>query len=173
VITVDGSAQTVDFDQLGIKLTLNSGYADDEFDTLKFAVSSSGASTFQVGAGNTANDRVDISLGDATASGLSIDALDYTTAAGAQSALDTIDSAISTLVGVRGGVGAAQNRLSYAAANLATTIENMQAAESIIRDVDMAAEMTTFTKNQILLQAGTAMLAQANMAPQVVLQLMG
>ncbi|NVL89825.1 MAG: hypothetical protein HWN69_02350 [Desulfobacterales bacterium] len=173
VTTVDGSAQTVDFDQLGIKLTLNSGYADDEFDTLKFVVSSSGASTFQVGAGNTANDRVDISLGDATASGLSIDALDYTTAAGAQSALDTIDSAISTLVGVRGGVGAAQNRLSYAAANLATTIENIQAAESVIRDVDMAAEMTAFTKNQILLQAGTAMLAQANMAPQVVLQLMG
>jgi flagellin len=66
-----------------------------------------------------------------------------------------------------------QNRLGYAAANLSTTIENVQAAESVIRDVDMAAEMTTFTKNQILLQAGTAMLAQANMAPQVVLSLFG
>ena len=73
----------------------------------------------------------------------------------------------------RGALGAIQNRLNYASANLATTIENVQAAESVIRDVDMAAEMTTFTKNQILLQAGTAMLAQANMAPQVVLSLFG
>ncbi|MBW1707202.1 MAG: flagellin, partial [Deltaproteobacteria bacterium] len=59
------------------------------------------------------------------------------------------------------------------AANLSTIIENVQAAESVIRDVDMAQEMTTFTKNQILLQAGTAMLAQANMAPQQVLSLFG
>ena len=65
------------------------------------------------------------------------------------------------------------NRLSYAAANLSTTVENMQAAESVIRDVDMAAEMTAFTKSQILLQAGTAMLAQANMAPQQILSLFG
>jgi len=65
------------------------------------------------------------------------------------------------------------NRLAYASANLATTIENTQAAESVIRDVDMASEMTQFTKNQILLQAGTAMLAQANMSPQQVLALFG
>ena len=99
--------------------------------------------------------------------------IDLTTAANAQSALGYIDDAISDLSKVQGDIGAYQNRLGYAAANLATTIENMSAAESVIRDVDMAAEMTTFTKNQILLQAGTAMLAQANMAPQVVLQLMG
>jgi flagellin len=65
------------------------------------------------------------------------------------------------------------NRLGYAASNLATTVENMQAAESVIRDVDMAAEMTMFTKNQIMMQAGTAMLAQANMMPQQVLALFG
>ncbi|RLB20623.1 MAG: flagellin, partial [Deltaproteobacteria bacterium] len=73
----------------------------------------------------------------------------------------------------RGDIGAYMNRLAYASANLATTIENTQAAESVIRDVDMAMEMTSFTKNQILLQAGTAMLAQANMAPQQVLALFG
>ena len=73
----------------------------------------------------------------------------------------------------RGNIGANQNRMGYAIANLATTIENVQAAESVIRDVDMASEMTEFTKNQILLQAGTAMLAQANMAPQQVLALFG
>jgi flagellin len=65
------------------------------------------------------------------------------------------------------------NQIGYHSANLATTIENVQAAESVIRDVDMAAEMTSFTKSQILLQAGTAMLAQANMAPQQVLALFG
>jgi len=63
--------------------------------------------------------------------------------------------------------------LTYAAANLTSTIENVQAAESVIRDVDMAAQMTSFTKWQILLQAGVAMLAQANMAPQQVLALFG
>ncbi|MFH1672902.1 MAG: flagellin, partial [Pseudomonadota bacterium] len=73
----------------------------------------------------------------------------------------------------RGDIGASMNRLAYASANLATTIENQQAAESTIRDVDMASEMTDFTKNQILLQAGTAMLAQANIAPQQVLALFG
>ena len=63
--------------------------------------------------------------------------------------------------------------MGYAAANLAATIENVTASESVIRDVDMALEMTNFTKHQILLQSGTAMLAQANMAPQLVLALFG
>ena len=81
--------------------------------------------------------------------------------------------AVSTLSSRRGDIGAAQNRLGYAAANLATVVENVQAAESVIRDVDMAAEMTLFTKNQIMMQAGTAMLAQANMMPQQILSLFG
>jgi flagellin len=99
--------------------------------------------------------------------------LELDSASNAQAALDTIDAAISTLAQRRGDIGAAQNRLGYAAANLATTIENVTAAESVIRDVDMAAEMTSFTKSQILMQAGTAMLAQANMAPQNILSLFG
>ncbi|MBU1052805.1 MAG: hypothetical protein KKC46_03115 [Proteobacteria bacterium] len=175
VATTDGVAQTLDFDQLGIKLTLDSGYADGDYDAVTFAVDNSGASTFQVGAKNTSNDRIDISVGDATtgSSGLNISGIDLSTATGAQAALTTINTAIDTLASRRGDIGAAQNRLSYAAANLATTIENSQAAESVIRDVDMASEMTTFTKNQILLQAGTSMLAQANMAPQGVLSLFG
>ena len=86
---------------------------------------------------------------------------------------ETIDTAIGSLNDKRGDIGAYMNRLSYASANLSSTIENVTAAESVIHDVDMAAEMTTFTKNQILLQAGTAMLAQANMAPQAVLSLFG
>ena len=164
---------TVNFDQLGIKITLDSAYDDGDLDDLKFNVTSTGSSTFQVGSGNTANDRIDISLGNATATGLGVNGISLATASDAQSALDTIDSAIDDLATIRGNVGAAQNRLAYAASNLATTIENVQAAESVIRDVDMASEMTDFTKNQILLQAGTAMLAQANMAPQQVLALFG
>ena len=96
---------------------------------------------------------------------------DISTAAQALGYNDDIDAAIGTLNSKRGDVGAAQNRLGYASANLATTLENFTAADSVIRDVDMAAEMTSFTKNQILLQAGTAMLAQANQAPQMVLSL--
>ena len=90
-----------------------------------------------------------------------------------QTILDDIEAAISVVAGARGVVGAYQNRLGYAASNASITVENYQAAESVIRDVDMAAEMTSFTKNQILLQAGTAMLAQANLAPQQVLALFG
>jgi flagellin len=73
----------------------------------------------------------------------------------------------------RGNIGAYMNRLENASANLETIIENVQSAESVIRDVDMASEMTEFTKNQILMQAGTSMLAQANLAPQSVLSLLG
>ena len=132
-----------------------------------------GNSTFQVGADNDANNRIDVTIGDVTtaALGLTLDQLDDATEA--QTFLTTIDTAISTLTNERGNIGAAQNRLGYAAANLAATIENFTASEAVIRDVDMAAEMTTFTKNQILLQAGTAMLAQANLAPQQVLALFG
>ncbi|MCG6533111.1 MAG: hypothetical protein L7F78_00175 [Syntrophales bacterium LBB04] len=174
--TISGTAsgpKTLDFDQLGIKLTLGSGYATTDLNAIVFTVDNTGASTFQVGANNTVNDQIAISVGNATtaSTGLNISGLDLSTASGAQDALDTINSAIDILGSRRGDIGAAQNRLAYAAANLATTIENVQAAESVIRDVDMAAEMTTFTKNQILLQAGTAMLAQANQAPQQVLAL--
>ena len=70
-------------------------------------------------------------------------------------------------------MGAYMNRLSYAHANVEVSLENFSASESVIRDADMAAEMTEFTKNQILEQAGVAMLAQANQAPQMVLQLLG
>ena len=134
-----------------------------------------GTQTFQVGSTADTFSQIEVSFGTvSTAAGsLNIASLDLSTAGGAQTALTSVVTAIDTLNDSRGALGAIQNRLSYASANLSTTIENVQAAESVIRDVDMAAEMTTFTKNQILLQAGTAMLAQANMAPQVVLSLFG
>jgi len=128
---------------------------------------------FQVGVEAAADNRISVDLGDAQTTALGINALDLTSAVNAQTALGLVDTAIGNMADLRGDIGAVQNRLTYTATNLAVTIENVQAAESVIRDVDMAAEMSTLTKNQILLQAGTAMLAQANMAPQSVLALFG
>jgi len=122
--------------------------------------------TFQVGSTSNTYSQISVNFDAVTA----ID-IDLSATGDPLNALDTIDTAMNTLNSSRGNLGAVQNRLSYAAANLSTTIENVQAAESVIRDVDMAAEMTTFTKNQILLQAGTAMLAQANFKPNLIMKL--
>jgi flagellin len=181
-VATGDNTKNVEFSALGLQLTINSAFDTSDELNGKITAASSGSATFQVGAENIGTSQIALSLGNATeenlgktsgGSGNAISGIDMTTASGAQSALDTVDYAIADLAKIRGDIGAAQNRLGYAAANLATTIENVSAAESVIRDVDMAAEMTTFTKNQILLQAGTAMLAQANMAPQQVLSLFG
>lgn len=91
---------------------------------------------------------------------------------GASKAITTIQTAIETVSAERSKLGAMQNRLEHTINNLDNTSENLQAAESRIRDVDMAKEMMEFTKQNILQQAATAMLAQANQAPQTVLQLL-
>jgi len=170
-----GGTSEVSFGGLGLTITMNDNFTSTLASTTTFIAAAGAASDFQVGAKDTTNDRIGVTLSSIKAAaldaGLVADKLD--TAAEAQAFLTTVDTAISTLNTKRGGIGAAQNRLNYASANIASTIENMSAAESVIRDVDMASEMTTFTKNQILLQAGTAMLAQANMAPQNVLSLFG
>jgi flagellin len=181
-VTTGDNTKTIEFSALGLQLTVNSDFSATNDLEGKFTAASTGSATFQVGAENAGTSQIALSLGNGTkeylgktagGTGNAISGIDLSTAAGALAALDTVDYAISDLSKIRGDIGAAQNRLGYAAANLATTIENVSAAESVIRDVDMAAEMTTFTKNQILLQAGTAMLAQANMAPQQVLALFG
>jgi flagellin len=179
--TIDYVADTTHtFSALGISFSLSSateGYDEDDLEGMTITVTDTGSagSTFQIGAENNTNNRIAITISDTTTGSaglnLSMDQLD--TASEAQTMLTTINSAVSTLSDRRGDIGAYMNRLTYAAANLAATIENTQSAESLIRDVDMASEMTSFTKNQILLQAGTAMLAQANMAPQMVLSLFG
>ncbi|HSR12093.1 MAG TPA: flagellin [Thermodesulfobacteriota bacterium] len=129
--------------------------------------------TFQIGYANTTNDQISFS----TTSGLLSNALglstvDLTTSTNAQSALTSIESSLTSINVVTGQIGAAQSRLEFASANLAISVENISASQSTIRDVDMAGEMTNLTRNQILLQAGTAMLAQANMIPQTVLSLL-
>jgi flagellin len=112
--------------------------------------------------------------------GLKVDDVDSSAASGgvltqsgADAAITVINDAIEQVSAERSKLGAIQNRLEHTIANLGTSAENLQAAESRIRDLDMAEEIMAFTKNQILQQAATAMLAQANMAPQSVLQLLG
>jgi flagellin len=172
-VAVPGSGVTssVSFSSFGLDVTFNSNLTSGAGTAGTIIGTATGNSTFQVGAENQTDNRITVSIGDATASTLGLTADQLNSASGAQTFLTTIDNAISTLANTRGDIGAAQNRLQYSYSNLSVTIENVQAAESVIRDVDMASEMTTFTKNQILMQAGTAMLAQANMAPQSVLSL--
>jgi flagellin len=127
---------------------------------------------FQIGANNNAAEQLSITFSGVSSTSLTVNAADLTTVAGAQSAITSIDSAISTVSTRRSNLGAVQNRLESTINNLSVAVENLTASESRIRDTDMAMEMTSFTKWQILQQAGTAMLAQANQVPQGVLQLL-
>ena len=171
----EGTGGTVDFTNLGISFDLGVEWDANDIDGMVITTSgtSGNSMTFQIGSKNETDNQLSVSLSDAQAATLSLTADMLSSQSNAQTALGTLDTVIGTVNEQRGNVGAYMNRLTYAASNLASTIENVQAAESVIRDVDMAAEMTSFTKNQILLQAGTAMLAQANMAPQQVLALFG
>ena len=169
-----GETSQVTFSAFGLTVTFNENLTSG-LGAATVVGTDTGNATFQVGSESSPDNRISVSLGDVTtgASGLNVTKDQLDNAVEAQAFLTTINNAISTLNDRRGEIGAIQNRLGYAAANLTATIENVTAAESVIRDVDMALEMTEFTKNQILLQAGTAMLAQANMAPQLVLALFG
>lgn len=130
--------------------------------------------TFQIGANGTGDQTVTLAVEDMSASGLTVSASDISVAnqVSANAAIDIIDSAINTVSGTRADLGALQNRLEHTVNNLGVTSENLTAAESRIRDVDMAKEMMEYTKNNILSQAAQAMLAQANQQPQGVLQLL-
>jgi len=140
------------------------------------AVFSSTAVTFQVGTLSTNTISVttqslsSASLTDGSGSAVDISTLNLDTAASA--AIGTIRTAIDEINSLRAALGAQQNRLEHTITNLNVTSENLQASESRIRDLDIAAEMVSFTRHQIMVQAGTAMLAQANMVPQSVLQLL-
>jgi flagellin len=127
------------------------------------------AKTFQVG--SNAGETLSVTVGDMDAAALGASGA-ISTAAGASAAINAIGSAIATVSTERAKLGAVQNRLEHKINNLNANIENLTASESRIRDTDMAEEMVSFTRSQILSQAGTAMLAQANQSAQGVLQLL-
>jgi len=113
-----------------------------------------------------------VSMGDMRAKALGVDQIDIASKWGAATAIETVNNALQKVSSQRSALGAIQNRLEHTIKNLDVAAENLQAAESRIRDVDMAKEVMTFTKNNILQQASQAMLAQANQVPQSVLQLL-
>jgi len=139
---------------------------------------SSTAITFQVGSVNRADNQIAINFDASCSTALGVSssgssAISVASQASAQAAMTSIDNALKSINIAMAKVGSYQNRLDYTSQNLAVQVENFSASESTIRDVDMAAEMMEFTRNQILQQAGMAMLSQANMAPQQVLSIIG
>ncbi len=143
-----------------------------EFNTQKLLSGGISGLVLQVGANS--GQTITFTIEDMGTTALGVDAgnIDITTRAGANTAVTAIDAAISQVSAERAKMGAVQNRLEHTINNLGTSSENLTAAESRIRDVDMAKEMMEFTKNNILTQASQAMLAQANQQPQGVLQLL-
>ena len=126
--------------------------------------------TFQVGATSAASDQISISLTQSDSTTLGTNAIDVTT--GATAAMDAIDTALQTVSTSRASLGATQNQLSYTVTNLQTAITNVTASRSNLTDADLATEVTAMTQQQILTQAATSVLAQANSAPQAVLKLL-
>ncbi len=194
-----GAAQISDYMQRMRELavqsaygTLNSGDRDNlavEFNALSAEVSRLGNATtynnvnllnsgttltFQVGAGTTSNDQITVSTVDLQASTLAIDSasIQISTASDALAAITNLDSGINTLTTARARFGAALNRTNAVISSLQISVQNQSAARGRIVDADFAAETANLSRNQILQQAGTAMLAQANRLPQQVLTLL-
>jgi len=129
--------------------------------------------TFQIGANGVSDQRVTLSVGNMSSKGIGVAGVDVASRDSANLAISTIDAAINSVSGTRADLGALQNRMEHTINSLGVAKENLTASESRIRDVDMAQEMMSYTKNNILSQAAQAMLAQANTLPQGVLQLLG
>lgn len=145
-----------------------------EFNGIKLLDGSASSVTFQVGSGTTVGvDTLSANLSAVLATGLGIDVLGLTNASAASSAMSALDSAIDSVSRSRGRLGAMQNRLQYTVNNLQVQSENLSAADSRIRDVDIAYETAQLARNSIMQQAAIAMLAQANSQPQLALQLLG
>jgi flagellin len=145
-----------------------------QFNTLNLLNGSfSAGKKLQVGTANVDAQRITIKISAMDASTLNVKTVDLSTESGAQKAITAITQAIARVSAQRSDLGAVQNRLEHTIANLDNVVENTTAAESQIRDTDMAKTMVEYTKNNILAQAGTSMLAQANQSTQNVLSLLG
>lgn len=161
-----GGSIILDFDAL---VTSGTTIIDSVNNGLYFQIGANAGQGISVSIGDLSADKI----GFANQTGRSVADISVTTLTGAQDALAIIDEALAQVSRQRSALGAATNRLESTIANLGVAQENLTSAESRIRDADIAFETTIFTRNQILLQAGTSILAQANTAPQAVLQLLG
>ena len=140
--------------------------------TEAFAGASSLSLTFKIGTGTESEDSLSFTLDAINTASLGLTGVSLDTVANASAGLEAINNAIDTLNEFRSDVGAAQNRLDFAFANLSVSVENAEAARSTLVDLDLAQEMTSFSSKQVLMQAGVAMLAQANQMPQNLLRLL-
>lgn len=192
VITLKGTTYTPADDAKNVAATLNRVLGKDVFEVAATAnndagitandiiyngdtkLSAGGSSGLTLQIGDTADgfNKINVKVGAMDTSSLGIAGIDIGTATGADSAVKLIKNAINKVSSTRGDLGAIQNRLEHTINNLGVTTENITSAESRIRDTDMADEMMAYTKNNILVQASQAMLAQANTLPQGVLQLL-
>jgi flagellin len=179
VVAADETAQTIRFggpNGESVTIKVNNAFAAGDLDETKFTVTGNGTLKFHIG--SNANQTIDVAIDDMRVTGgttteiTALGSVDITTQADAETAITTIDEAIKKVSSTRASLGAYQNRLEHTINNLGTSSENLTAAESRIRDVDMAKEMMEYAKNTILQQAAQAMLAQANQQPQGVLQLL-
>lgn len=170
-----GVSQVINFDKLGVSFTYTGAIGADHFDgDVVATAATAGGGTFRIGLGTASDSTINLTLSSLETVDLGIDSgtVNLTTMATAEAAITALEAAYSTTNAVIGQVGAATNRLEFASTNLSSIIQNTMAAESSIRDADMAYEMMQFSKQNILAQAGTAMLAQANSLSQSVLQLL-
>ncbi|NLI70042.1 MAG: flagellin [Firmicutes bacterium] len=144
--------------------------SDTEFNKMALLDGTFTTKLFHIGANATQN--ISVSIDNMDATNLGVNAVNIDSQTGADSAITIIDGAIEDVAGERATLGAIQNRLEHTVRNLSVASENLSASESRIRDADIALETIDFTRNQIMLQAGTAMLAHANIRPQAVLTLL-
>jgi len=166
--TTDRANLEVEFGQLAQEIDRIIG--GSKFNGVNLLDGSVTATNFQVGAGTTANNKIAVTIANLTGTGAGLGTI--ATATGASAAMVAIDTALTTVGSQRANLGAIQNRFSAVISNLSVSVENQTAARSRIMDADFAAETAAMTRGQILQQAGTAMLAQANQAPQNVLSLL-
>jgi flagellin len=177
-----GTQVVANFDRLGIQVSLAGAqvagatgtFTDGDLDGTTINVTSATGGSFQVGPTDSAFNRIEVNVGDMRATGdqLNLSSASVSTIGTSRSAITTIDLAITEVAMQRGNLGAFQNRLSFTIAYTENEIENIQASEASISDADVASEVTDFTRAQILSQAATAMLAQANVLPQNALALL-
>ena len=169
-----GETAKLTFSTSGVVVTLNENFGQTipSLEGRYFNVLEGTGGTVQIGIDDTADSRLQFSIMDATAVGLSLDGLNVDSVANARSAMSQLDGAISKISDERGKLGSVQNRLEFTMSNLANMIQAIDSSRSAIRDVDFAKEMTDMARNQILVQSSSSILAQANKINQSVLGLL-
>ena len=169
--STDRGYVATEFKALQAEVTRIQGSA--KFNGKQLINATAATTTFQVGLNNTASDQIKVTFGGVKLTTITAAATDVSTATGALNALATIDTAIQNVSTSRSNFGTAMNRMDFATSNIQTMQLNITAANSRIRDVDVASETANLSRNQVLTQAGTAVLAQANQIPQLALSLIG